>query len=72
MPRKKSAIPSAAVVLKAIAAFEKATGKNVVQVKFHPDGSFRLMTSDHIAKNKEPDGNPALAGWDDVVPNGQA
>ncbi|MBS0251176.1 MAG: hypothetical protein JSR78_08940, partial [Proteobacteria bacterium] len=44
MPAKKSAMPSAAVVTKAISVFEKATGLKVTAVKHHPDGSFRLIT----------------------------
>ena len=67
MPRKKSVVP-VADVLRAVKAFEKATGRKVSAVKHHPDGTFRLMTSDHASSHTTssaaaPQPNP----WDRVL-----
>lgn len=61
MPRKKS-IVSVTDVVKAVKTFEKATGQKVTAVKHHPDGTFRLMTSDHVS-------NHATASTAMVQPN---
>lgn len=61
MPRKPSNL-NRADVKQAIALME-ALGKTVTAVKFHPDGTFRVMTKDHVsvpAAADEP--NP----WDKV------
>jgi len=73
MPRAKSKMPSVAEITKAIKSYGKATGRKVTAVKHHPDGTFRLMSADHpsnaVTTN---DNDPALVGWGDVVPYGQA
>jgi hypothetical protein len=41
----------------------EALGKTVTAVKYHPDGTFRVMTSDHVSKSDHAKGNP----WDAVL-----
>lgn len=57
--------------IKAQIALLESIGKKVVQVKFHPDGTFRLITADAVNKGTTNAEEPALVGWDDVRPNGQ-
>jgi hypothetical protein len=42
----------------------EAMGKTVTAVKFHPDGTFRVMTSEHVSKSSN-DVTPAasLDAW---------
>jgi hypothetical protein len=42
----------------------EAMGKTVTAVKFHPDGTFRVMTSEHVSKSSS-DVSPAasLDSW---------
>ena len=42
----------------------EAMGKTVTAVKFHPDGTFRIMTSQHVSKPSS-DSDPAasLDAW---------
>jgi hypothetical protein len=49
MPRKPPTY-NMSDIKKAIKLFE-ATGKTVTAIKFHPDGTFRLMTSEHVSKS---------------------
>jgi hypothetical protein len=65
MPRKPHT-HNRADVKQAIELMEKM-GKIVTAVKYHPDGTFRVMTSDHVSKGSapaEPEPNP----WDAVLP----
>ena len=50
-------------VKQAIKLVEEA-GKTVTAVKFHPDGTFRVMTSEHVSKSSS-DSDPAasLDAW---------
>ncbi len=69
MPRKKS-IVSVTDVLKAVKTFEKATRQKVTAVKHHPDGTFRLMTSDHVSSHATAStAAPQPNEWDVVLPS---
>jgi hypothetical protein len=63
MPRRKPTYSRADV--KAAIALMEALGKKVTAVKYHPDGTFRIMTSEHVSKDKTAldNSNP----WDEVL-----
>jgi len=53
----------------------KAQGQEPLYVKHTADGGFRVITRAYLeatGKTSKNDKEPALAGWDDVVPNGKA
>ena len=43
----------------------EALGKTVTAVNYHPDGTFRVMTSDHVSKNDSTNGKTSY--WDEAV-----
>lgn len=53
----------------------EAQGKEPMYVKHCADGGFRVVCRAYLnatRKDASNDDEPALAGWDDVVSNGQA
>ena len=59
---KKPCTHNRSDVKRAIELLE-SLGKTVTAVKYHPDGTFRVMTSDHASKIDHAKGNP----WDQVL-----
>ncbi len=43
-------------------------GKEPVSVKFHPDGTFRIMTKKHAEITKGAAADAAPNPWDEVLP----
>jgi hypothetical protein len=43
----------------------EALGKTVTAVKYHPDGTFRVMTSDHVSKRDPTNGKTSY--WDKAL-----
>lgn len=67
MPRRKL-MHSRADVRAQIALLE-SIGKKVTAVKFHSDGTFRLMTSDHASGHATASAAaPMVNEWDAVLP----
>lgn len=72
MPRRRRTYGKADIKL--VWDLLEAQGKEPLYVKHCADGGFRVVCRAYLeAKGKsEPSDEPALAGWDDVVPHGQA
>ena len=51
-------------VIQAIKVLE-LLGKTVTAVKYHKDGTFRVMTSEHVSKASQPEAKPN--SWDEVL-----
>ena len=52
-------------VLQAIKVLE-SLGKTVTSVKYHADGTFRVMTSEHVSKANQP-GEAKPNSWDPIL-----
>jgi hypothetical protein len=63
MPRRKLTHSRADV--RAQIELLESLGKKVVQVKYHSDGTFRLITADNVSKDAKP--GPA-SDWSDAPP----
>ena len=71
MPRKK--LTHSRADIKAQIALLESIGKKVTAVKLHPDGTFRVMTSDHVSSHVTAStAAPQPNEWDEVLPHGQA
>jgi hypothetical protein len=74
MPRKKSRRAYTKADVKYAVDALKLAGEQPAYFKHSPDGGFRIVFCDpSAAPGKDvPTDDTELAGWDDVVPNGQA
>lgn len=71
MPRKK--IAHSRTDVRAMWDLMQKMGLEPVSVKYHPDGTFRIMTAKHAEINKPPHAlvGPSGGGknpWDEVLP----
>lgn len=66
MPRRKLTHSRADV--RALWQLMEKMGKEPVSVKFHPDGTFRIMTKKHAEITKGAAADAAPNPWDEVLP----
>lgn len=67
MPRKKLTYSRADV--RAQVALLESLGKKVTAVKYHPDGTFRVMTSEHVSSHAtSTSAATSPSAWDEVLP----
>lgn len=68
---KKAATHSRADV-RAMWKLMKDMGEEPVSVKYHPDGTFRIMTKKHAEIREKALGTLEANSWDEVLTHGEA